>query len=55
MPTLRSISATCGISLKISPEDIERTRELLKNSQMDLETLQEYKVTEDGGQLIIEK
>lgn len=55
MPTLRAISATCGISLKIPPEDIVRVRELLASSQMDLGALQEYKVTNEDGQLIIEK
>lgn len=32
MPTLREISSSCGISLRIEPKDLERAKKLMEES-----------------------
>ena len=34
MPTLREISHSCGISIRIKPEDIEVAKEVMANSSI---------------------
>lgn len=32
MPTLREITSSCGISLRIDPKDVERAKQLMEQS-----------------------
>lgn len=47
MPTLRKISASCGISLRIETEDFERLKELLNENQQIKESCHVYLAEND--------
>jgi hypothetical protein len=50
MPTPTSITKSCGISLRIKPEDYEKVYQLIKNKELEAEKL--YMKTDSGYSLI---
>ena len=50
MPTLRAITAGCGISLRVSGENLVRARELLAASQIEAAQYALYRVEHEGNQ-----
>ncbi|HWQ75163.1 MAG TPA: DUF3343 domain-containing protein [Syntrophomonas sp.] len=47
IPTLREISSSCGLSVKIRPEDLESCRQILADHRIKIEKC--YYVRKDGG------
>ena len=47
MPTLRKISASCGMSIRIEPEDIDKAIELLNNNSRIKKNSFIYEVNDD--------
>lgn len=41
IPTPRKISSDCGIAIEVKKEDLDKIRELLKNREYRLESIQE--------------
>ncbi|MEN6635264.1 MAG: DUF3343 domain-containing protein [Clostridiaceae bacterium] len=48
MPTLRSITASCGMSLRLRDEAIDRAKEILKSSLIDPALYRLYRVEQEG-------
>ena len=48
MPTLRSITASCGMSLRLSVESIERAKSILAESAIDPALYRLYRVEREG-------
>ncbi|NLI54303.1 MAG: DUF3343 domain-containing protein [Clostridiales bacterium] len=48
MPTLRAITASCGMSLRLRDETIERAKELLRASSIDPTLYRLYRVEQEG-------
>ena len=48
MPTLRSITASCGMSLKLKDDQIEQAIGLLQDSSIDPELYRLYRVEREG-------
>lgn len=55
IPTLREISAGCGISIKIAPEDIEGVKTEMKNVLFKQSVYKVYAVTTDNGSCCVEE
>jgi len=50
MPTLRSITASCGISLRLSDGEIERAKGILRASYIDSARYRLYRVEREGNE-----
>ena len=48
MPTLRSITASCGMSLRLRDEAIAKAKEILKASSIDPALYRLYRVEQEG-------
>lgn len=48
MPTLRSITASCGMSLRLRDETIEKAKEILRASSIDPALYRLYRVEQEG-------
>ena len=48
MPTLRSITASCGMSLRLRDEMIDHAKEILKSSSIDPALYRLYRVEQEG-------
>jgi len=48
MPTLRSITASCGMSLRLEDDRIERAKELMRASPIDPALYRLYRVEREG-------
>lgn len=48
MPTLRSITASCGMSLRLNDDQVERAIILLKESSLDPALYRLYRVEREG-------
>ena len=48
MPTLRSITASCGMSLRLREEAIENAKEIMKASSIDPALYRLYHVEQEG-------
>jgi hypothetical protein len=48
MPTLRSITASCGMSLRLREEAIENAKEIMKASSIDPALYRLYRVEQEG-------
>lgn len=53
MPTLREISASCGLSLKIPPENFAEYRQHLLDKKVIIDAV--YQVKQEGGERQLEK
>lgn len=51
MPTPREVSTSCGLSLKIKPEDIEESCQVLREGKVDMAGV--YHLTRDGSKKTI--
>lgn len=51
MPTLREISAGCGISIRFTPEELVSVRAGLKTCPLDSGMYQLYEITEKDGKI----
>ena len=51
MPTLRSITASCGMSIRIADEQIEQAKARMKHSSIDPALYRLYRVEQDGAQI----
>lgn len=47
MPTLRTISASCGMSLRVANEQIERAKQLMADSAIDPALYKLYSIEQD--------
>lgn len=52
MPTLRSITASCGMSLRLRDETIERAKEIMKASTIDPALYRLYRVEQEGKETV---
>lgn len=52
MPTLRSITASCGMSLRLQDEQIERAKGILRSSDIDPTLYRLYRVELSGGKTV---
>jgi Protein of unknown function (DUF3343) len=52
MPTLRSITASCGMSLRLRDETIEKAKEILRVSSIDPALYRLYRVEQEGKETI---
>ena len=48
MPTLRSITASCGMSLRLRDEAIDQAKEIMKASSIDPALYRLYRVEQEG-------
>ena len=48
MPTLRSITASCGMSLRLRDEAIDQAKEIMKSSSIDPALYRLYRVEQEG-------
>ena len=48
MPTLRSITASCGMSIRIENGQIEQAKDLMRASTLDPELYRLYRVEQEG-------
>lgn len=53
IPTLREISTSCGLSIKVRPEKYEEANEILTNHKVPVDAI--YKVEKQGKKHLIEK
>ncbi|MBC3797587.1 DUF3343 domain-containing protein [Acetobacterium tundrae] len=51
MPTLREISAGCGISIRFSPEELKPVMACLESWSLAPEMFQIYEITEKDGKI----
>ena len=49
VPTLRAITASCGMSLRLRPEQTEEAQALLKESSIDQALYRFYRVEQENG------
>ena len=52
MPTLRSITASCGMSLRMRDETIEKAKDILRASSIDPALYRLYRVEQEGKETI---
>jgi len=52
MPTLRSITASCGMSLRLRDETIEKAKGILRASSIDPALYRLYRVEQEGKETI---
>lgn len=50
MPTLRAITASCGMSLRLKPEQTEKAQALLEESSIDSALYRFYRVEQENGE-----
>ena len=48
MPTLRSITASCGMSLRLKNETIEEAKQIMRASSIDPALYRLYRVEQEG-------
>ena len=48
MPTLRSITASCGMSLRLRDDRVERAKEIMRASSIDPVLYRLYRVEQEG-------
>lgn len=48
MPTLRSITASCGMSLRLRDDRVERAKEIMRASGIDPALYRLYRVEQEG-------
>ena len=48
MPTLRSITASCGMSLRLRDEALEKAKQIMKASSIDPALYHLYRVEQEG-------
>ena len=48
MPTLRSITASCGMSLRLRDETLEKAKRIMKASSIDPALYRLYRVEQEG-------
>jgi len=48
MPTLRSITASCGMSLRLKNETIEEAKQIMRASSIDSALYRLYRVEQEG-------
>ena len=48
MPTLRAVTASCGMSLRLKTEQAEQARALLRESSLDPALYRFYRVEQEG-------
>ncbi len=53
IPTLREISASCGLSIKIRPEDLDKYKQVFLEQRVKAEKY--YHVRKDGNKHLIEE
>ncbi|NLB87855.1 MAG: DUF3343 domain-containing protein, partial [Syntrophomonadaceae bacterium] len=53
IPTLREITTSCGLSIKVRPNKYEETNEVLSTHKVPVEAI--YKVEKQGKKHLIEK
>lgn len=53
IPTLREISTSCGLSIKVRPNKFEETNEILSTHKVPIEAI--YMVEKQGKKNLIEK
>lgn len=52
MPTLRSITASCGMSLRLRDETIEKAKEILRASSIEPALYRLYRVEQEGEETV---
>ena len=52
MPTLRSITASCGMSLRLRDETIEKAKEIMKATNIDPALYRLYRVEQEGKETV---
>ena len=52
MPTLRSITASCGMSLRLRDESIEKAKEIMKASSIEPALYRLYRIEQEGKETI---
>lgn len=52
IPTLREISSSCGLSIKIRPEDLENYKQIFLQHRVKVEKY--YYIRKDGNKYLIE-
>ena len=50
MPTLRAITASCGMSLRLKPEQTEEAQALMDASSIDPKLYRFYRIEQEGGE-----
>lgn len=50
MPTLRAITASCGMSLRLKPEQTEEAQVLLAKSTLDPVLYRFYRIEQEGAE-----
>lgn len=50
MPTLRAITASCGMSLRLKPEQTEEAQALLAKSTLDPVLYRFYRIEQEGAE-----
>lgn len=53
IPTPRQISASCGLAVKVTPNDLEATRSILLDKKVDIEGV--YRIDSRTGQSRLER
>jgi hypothetical protein len=53
IPTLREISSSCGLSIKVRPDDVEKTRQLFIDHRVKAEKY--YHVLKEGKKYLIKE
>jgi hypothetical protein len=53
MPTLREISSSCGLSIKITPEHLDEYKKTLEDSQVVIEGI--YRINKENGKNEVKK
>ena len=48
-PVLRMISASCGIALRLSMDDVEKSKKLLEESKIDKKMFDTYCIFSENG------
>ena len=52
MPTLRSITASCGMSLRLKNETIEEAKQIMRASSIDPALYRLYRVEKEGKETV---
>jgi hypothetical protein len=50
MPTLRAITASCGMSLRLKPEQTEEAQTLMAASSIDPKLYRFYRIEQESGE-----
>ncbi len=52
MPTLRAITASCGMSIRVGPGAVGRAREIMAGSTIDSALYRLYYVVQEAGETV---